>query len=450
MRCILLVWLLILSVEDAKADLHPSISIIDMCFKADAVIEGRYLGDDKVVIERIYKAHFMLTDTLEVRNMDIHFSFPAVNHLILFVSFNHPEDYWNNVASQYGQQKTSKPENGWNSLDPYYCSTLFLRDYDTAYKIKTIMTDSIIGSSGVIWFQNTTCYRYYQVTNPGGFGLFDMMREEGFWIVKGHRFNGLEDLRYEISKCIEEVGIWKQTIQISDTIEKARQLSKFLLQKTTPVPYSYWYYSAMIARNGMIGMEKIAFPFLFEQLQKADTSEYLDNLLMVLENVLVDNNLLIPALCNLKHSKQELDKDYRQMIIRLLEKTQDKKAIPCLRKFFEEDSLYKTEAAFVLCTLKDIDYYSELEAFLTQPPINFDSEDRRRLKALYVLDSKKATPIIRRMAQKYDIYFDEKPVSGYHYEYKKNEVIAKVPAKQQNLSELLKELKKSRRKQIRI
>ncbi len=429
-----------LTCQTAKADLHPSLSIIDMCFKADAIVEGHYLGEDKVLVGIIYKTHPMLKDTLEVRNLDMHFKLPNVNKLLLFLSFNNPDDYWNTVTLHYNNHiKSPKPENGWNPLDPYYYSSLFEnRDAQTS------SIDSLIGSSGVIWIHDTVCYRYYQLMNPGGYGLLEMNQEEVFGALEGGKYDRLKGIRDEIRMHIQEMHLWNNIAALPEP-ERSRQFSLFLLKKTSPLPANGWYYSYKVFSNHIQGKVKIEFPFLFEQLQRADTSEDLKNLLTMFRYVQVDKDKLMPVLGEMLTVKSKFKKDYTSTIIWLYSYLQDKKSFPYLRQIFEYNSYYKRKAALVLCELQDRRYYEPIKSYLVHPLVNFDNADREDLSALYKLNPHKATRIIKQLAKQYDYFFDAKPSSGCQGIYENGILIDCKPIKSQNLTEMLEELKKERR-----
>jgi hypothetical protein len=353
--------------NNLHAALIKIFSIDEKCNSADLIIEGIYLGNDMVQVDKIYKNSPKLesgASKIKINLLDKHdraigklFNPQNENikatHLVVFLKYSDMTSTWESFA--------------------------------------TIDINGVYGSSGLFWFDNSTCYGYLQIWNPGPYCLIS---GDGNRIPKT-----IEDMREQIKiglEKLENAKNWADTLAIQDPLEKARALSKYLLKSTAPKndKGTYLYY----VHDIILKIGKIAAPVVVAILENAQEDDNLNETVRILRGFGPDAKPAVPFLCKLLGSLKRANPNY---ISWALQAINDPAAVPLVRPFIKHENF---ETA--VCTCQVLAFFKYAQSFdnmaalvPTDPNTKGNNLLNDLLNALYDLDPERAKPIIKKTSE---------------------------------------------------
>ena len=139
------------------------------------------------------------------------------------------------------------------------------------------------GSSGLVWIEKGTCFRYQQPINPGGYVL---SRDPSCPSEAG--------LLEEIAKGMIDRRNWEAALQIRHPQEKAVFLASYLLQRTSPEGDRATYYHKV--RQVLPELGIAAVQELMELLRCAQPDDQLDQAVLILNDIGPEAKQAVPLL----------------------------------------------------------------------------------------------------------------------------------------------------------
>jgi len=306
-------------VSTLQADSFPGYSVDQMCDMADLIIEGTYLGKNRIRINKILKATPLLakdTKVVDVVKLDQH-----------------------SRSVGFPLQKDSKAI----TTKDLVVFLVFKKEAGTWTSIATIDADGNCGSCGLLWYDASTCYGYVQIMNPGPFVLVSAKENE--WRIP----KNVADLRADIKTGLANSREWRRSLAIKDPGKKAQALARYLLKGTTPKgdKGTYLYY----VREPMAALGKEAVPTLIKILKTAPAEEKLNEVVLVLYDI---GPAARPALSELTKLLAKPDRVSTSYVLSALGATGDPRAIPDLEKYSKsEDKGLAKDAEDALTRLRD-------------------------------------------------------------------------------------------------
>lgn len=281
------------------ADIFPGVSVDEMCDKADVIIEGTYLDENDVRIDRIHKSSVLLkkeSGTLEVSRLNEHSrtlwkgfrndgKALETNRLILFL-----------VQSKAGK---------WESMS-------------------TINDNGTCGSCGLFWFDDVMCYGYVQEMNPGPYVL--LPAKDPQWRIP----KTINALRADIETGLANSREWRRSLSLKDPAERALALARYLLKSTSPKGDKGTYLYA--TRQPIAALGKDAVPALIQVLRTAPADEKLDPAVLILYDIGPPAAQALPDLIPLLAKAERAFTGY---VLIALGSTGDPRAVPYLEKYLE-------------------------------------------------------------------------------------------------------------------
>lgn len=366
-KTIFLITILFLSFDNlARAGLLPGFTVDAMCDQSEMIVEGKYLGDNKVKILRIYKKseHFKKNPKeLEIDYFDKHSrliyngfmrkgTILKTNNVVLFLTYN---------------EKINK----WDSL-------------------YTIDKQDGCGSCGLFWYDNIACYGYIQIKNPGPYVLVSSKE------IKGHRIpKNIKVLRSEIINGLINSRRWRSSLALENPSEKAKALAKYLLSSTSP-KYDKGTYHYLV-RDHLPQLKEHAVSVLIETLRKSQPKDDLNQIVLILYDIGYDAKPAVPFLCKLLNCPRQV---YTGYVLSAIKTANDPIAIKDVRPFLKhKDFEIAATAAETLGALNDKESFESIVSLI--PNILKKEEQDKILKlldALYLLDKKRAKPIIKKIS----------------------------------------------------
>lgn len=283
------------------ASIFPDYSVDAMCDEVDLIIEGTYLRDDEVRIERVYKGSDLLeegTSSIEVSQLSHH-------------------------SRSFGYFPGGK------TLQAKKLVLFLMRDLKRGNwePISTIDDSGRCGSCGLIWFDETSCYGYKQVTNPGPYVLVSGLKSD--WRIP----KSIEALRVDIKTGLANSREWRRSLAIENRTERAEALARYLLKSTSPDGDKGTYQYAV--RKPLASLGKDAVPALIHTLRIAPVGERLDPSVLTLHDIGAPANQAIPELAALLADQDHVS--IEAYVLSALGSTGDQRAVPYLRQYLESD-----------------------------------------------------------------------------------------------------------------
>ncbi len=195
--------------------------------------------------------------------------------------------------------------------------------------IATIEESGLVGSCGLIWIQDGTCYRYTQAMNPGPYDLFE---------AKDNKTE--KELMAEIEIGLADAKRWQQAL---DTIEKsarASALAAYAMTSSSPEnPRSTYRFRV---REPLRELGEIAVPALREQIARAKPSDSLNEVVLILYDIGENAQEAVPDLIKLLQDNKRANPYY---VLSALRTTADAKVIPFIRPFLNHENVEVREEA---------------------------------------------------------------------------------------------------------
>jgi hypothetical protein len=324
----------LLVTQPTWAAILPSMSVYGMCDRADLIVEGEWLGENRVRVERVHKGAELIrgeTDVVEVSRLD-----------------DHDREMRGWLGGERGPLGTTR-------------LVAFLAEGEQAETwsaIYTVPRSGRCGSCGVIWYDDARCYSYMQVVNPGPYVL---VAAEPAW-----RCPNIEALRSEIAEGLEYARSWHEALETEDPAEKARVLATYLLPRTSPIGASEYYYEHA-ARDALVEMKGDAVDALAEVLRTAEKDDNLNLAVNTLYWNRSEAREAAPLLCELLNHPEQVFTFY---VLRALETAGEPDVIERVRPYLEPASMegpdleVAVQAAATLCALGDQDSFQDIVALL--------------------------------------------------------------------------------------
>lgn len=298
-ECFLFILLLFVpSPSDVIAEEFASYSVDTMCGKADVIVEGIDRGGNQVQIATIHKPSPLLNGDREV--------------IEVMQLQDHDKTVWS----------------GWEAkgkiLETKRLVLFLVHDSKTGNwaSIATIDADGGCGSCGLFWFDNSTCYGYRQMMNPGPYVL---TAANG----SGARTpQTIASLRSGIAIGLANANEWKRTLATDDPQEKAKALARYLLKSTSPKGDKGTYLYAVRAPMAALGASAV--PVLRDVLRSAPSDEKLNAAVLILYDIGPPSAQAIPELLALLVQPSRAFPGY---VLGALGSTGDSRAIPALEEF---------------------------------------------------------------------------------------------------------------------
>ena len=243
------VFALVLGLHAVSADLIPTFTVDEMCDRVSFVVEGTYLGRNRVRVSEVLKAP------------------PHVDRDLRAVEVEHLREH-NRILFRGEAIGTTKlmlflvPGNGIN----------------TWRSVGTTDQEGQWGSSGVIWFDDLTCYGYLQLENPGPLQLRASRPGLERWVP-----STVTSLRADIRSGLANSREWRRTLAIQDPSKKAQALARYLLKSTSPRGDKGSYRHKVRRPMGALG--KHAVPALIQTLRTAPVDEELNRTVLTLYDI---------------------------------------------------------------------------------------------------------------------------------------------------------------------
>jgi len=348
----------------ARADEFPMTPVDRMCDEAELIIEGEYLGNNKVRIARIHRQSAELpegTKEITIHLLDKH------DRLV--------ERTWDKKGTPLATRQLvvflAKGKEGWQALH-------------------TIDAEGACGSCGLFWFDDDACYGYSQWMNPGPYALYKGQ-------VGGGRVpKDVAALRKEIAAGLENSRRWRAALAIKDPGEKARALTAYLLPRTSPQGDKGTYLWA--SREPLRELGGDAVPALLDVLKDARPDDQLDAAVLSLYDLGPKAKSAVPLLCKLLGAPKQATADY---VLSALETAGDPQAIEHVRPVLKNRVFsVAVRAAQTLAALKDKESFDQMAALVPEKAEKSQQYYLRDLlNALHRLDPERARPIILKAAE---------------------------------------------------
>lgn len=240
-----------------QAEDFPHDTVDAMCDEAEVILEGVWLGDNRVKIDRVHKPSPLLKEesgAVEVSQLNEHSRTVGDG----FDLAKTPLETKKLVLFLVREKKTGK----WES-------------------IATINREGQCGSCGLFWFDDATCYGYQQVMNPGPYVLMTAKHSENF---DPNRIpKTIQALRKEIEIGLANSREWRRSLAIEDPTQRAQSLARYLLKSSTPKGDKGTYREAV--RKPLAALGKDAVPVLIQILRTAPDGERLDTTVLCLYDI---------------------------------------------------------------------------------------------------------------------------------------------------------------------
>lgn len=314
----------------ASAGMLPHFSVIEMCDRAEVIVEGEWLDGERMRVDRVYKGS---TDV-------------AVGEII-----------WVQTLDEH-----VRVVGGWWKDDPAELASsalvAFLKRGEGPGAWRPMGTHSNRGirrgSTGVIWFDDQQVYRYFQFMNPGPYWLVPAM---------GYRLetHTPEELRAEIARGLALHQEWECRAAIEDPSARAKALGDYLVEARSPAGCDFHYVQKAGLTLGEMGASAV--PALMDVLGNA-TCQYGDhNAIGALARIGSEAKPVVPLLCELlEWSTGELN----TTALRALGAIGDLSAAPHVRVWLEPERLSGlkaweiTEVVQCLCAVGDHESFDDM------------------------------------------------------------------------------------------
>ncbi len=376
-RKVLFFFCLLMCVQSLRAELHMQLRVGEMCNEAQVVLEGEYLGGDRVNVVRVYKTNVILSDVVIVPGLQKEEKPLSTKRLFLFLGFGEECSFQPSQESCFNDVVKNITS---GTLTP-------LRQIDKG------------GSDGVIWFDDTCCYRYRQAMNPGPLALFPDFKN----YETGEK-NSAADVRTEIETGLKESLVWNRASSLTSAYDRTRLMCRFLLQSTSPTPENLRYYQWFaVWHTDWDATGEFAGPYLAELLINADPKESVHEIVRVL------GFIGAPHSASAVHSLGALlsgdpERAHPEWVIEAIADAQDPAGITYLLPQLDSDKSYiAAEAGIALCRLKAVEHFDRICKVLSvNSKTWFDGKYLEQLEALYQLDPVRARPVIEEKAKRFD------------------------------------------------
>lgn len=343
----------------------PRPGVDELCVRAELIIEGEHLGNDRVKIVRVYKTSDRLDGNaaeIVVQHVDKYVRVLTrpraatiqTNKLVLFLTYQPETRTWRSLY-------TTDQEGQW-------------------------------GSAGLFWFDDQTCYGYTQPSTFQGYALApgNDGRPKRFRVPKD-----IHDMRARIQLGMENLRRWQAVLAVKDPAQQARQMARYLLPRTAPKGYKSAFRVELRHRLAELGRHAV--PVLIDVVKNAKPDERLNDAVLILYDIGVAARPAVPLLCELLESPRNTSRYY---VLSALRTAGDPAAIPYVRPMLEvADTQVAANAAKTLAAFGDHESFDAIAAVL---PLKFNRDDlvhaRDLLHALHTLDPKRARPLIERVA----------------------------------------------------
>jgi len=350
------------------ADEFPETSVAAMCDQVELIVEGEYLGKNRVRISRVHKGSKRLARAaagIEVADLDKHDrvlragwerrgAAVATKKLVLFLSYDAKAKVWRSLH--------------------------------------TIDTDGHCGSCGLFWYDRARCYGYLQAMNPGPYVL---CRGDGERWQPRRIPKDIDALRLDIVAGLENSRRWRAALAIRDPRQRAEALGKYFLARTSPEGDYGVYRYAVRERMRELGADAVV--VLVGLLRTAEAGDDLNGVVLTLYDIGPAAKAAVPLLCDLLGSPKQAHTGY---VLSALRTIGDRGAVGSVRPVLGHDRLHvAVEAAQTLAALGDVESFDKIASLVPEEPQKgYCYTLRDLLNALHALDPERAAPIIRGLA----------------------------------------------------
>lgn len=306
MRLALALLSLFCATSSCVADIFPQWDVYWMCADADAVVVGEQIAGDNVAVTKWIKgAADAAPPTIVIADITKHSK--SINA------------FW----SRFAKQKAT-------TLSTRHFVAFLERKDKTWRSMATIEDSGLCGSCGMIWIQDSRCYRYAQAMNPGPYDLYEAKD------VKSEA-----DLLRAIEVGLHDADAWSKALNTDDLALRAQALAAYTVNSTSPEsPRSTYRYRA---RDPLRKLGSAAVPALRAQIAKWRAGDSLDEVVLVLYDLGHDARTAVPDLVSLLNSPERTNPYY---VISALRTTGDSSNIEDIKPFLKHtNEQVRNEAA---------------------------------------------------------------------------------------------------------
>lgn len=359
----------------ASAGILPWYSITEMCDRAELIVEGEWLGGERVRVDRVYKgsAHVAAGETIWVRTLD--------EHKRVVGAWSRSERHELTSTRLVAFLEPADAPGAWRPMGTY-----------EGHALRG-------GSPGLLWLDAEAVYGYTQAINPGPYWLMPDLRYP-------REVRTPADLRAEIARGLALHEDWARRTALADPAARATALADFLAEGRSPADCDFYY----VRKAGMALSElgAAAVPALMQVL-RGPLCQYADHDTMAaLGRIGADAAPVVPLLCELLNASPA---GPNVPALRALGAIGDLRAAPHVRAWLVPERLATFKACQIgevgesLCAMGDRDSFDDLvRAIRTLLPMIAeavgDDESARYCAAdlargLLKLDRPRAEPIVR-------------------------------------------------------
>ncbi len=347
------------------ADSFPHYTIYAMCDMAELIVEGKYVGDNRVEITHIHKASEHLPhDAREIEVVDLD---------------KHDRRLWR--WSGAGKDRTIETNR----------VVLFLLHQPKENKWRPVAGIGS-GSCGVFWYDDARCYGYAQAMNPGDYVLLSGENR----LPRNRIPKNIDALRPEVKTGLENAARWQLALAIEDPEAKAKALAAYLMKRTAPGGDVRTYSQQAIEHIREVA--GYAVPTIIEMLENRRPEDDLSYPVAALGLAGPAAKPAVPLLCTLLESPGRVA---LTSVFHVLERAGDPKAIQHVRPFLQHDNFrVACSAGRALAAFNDVESFDDIAGLaLANMKKKHQYDVRDLLKSLHALDPKRARPIIERAAK---------------------------------------------------
>lgn len=282
-----------------------------MCADADAIILGEQLQDDNAKVTKWIKgAPAYAPATIVVT--DIH---KLSKSLGAFWARAYKKQPVKTLTTRRFVAFLEHKDGGWQSM-------------------ATIEDSGLCGSCGMVWIENSRCYRYLQAANPGPHDLYEAKD------VKTEK-----ELLDAIETGLRDDEAWQKALNNSDQILRAQALVHYALPSSSPEAPRHTH--CFRVRELMRGFGMAAVPALRAQIRKWRQGDSLDEIVLTLSDLGQDAHEAVPDLVNLLKHPERANPYY---VLTAIKTTGDSSNIDDIKSFLKHSNKQVREEAEVAIT----------------------------------------------------------------------------------------------------
>jgi hypothetical protein len=364
----------------AAGRMLPHKSVEQLCFEAELILAGEHLGEGAVRVGRVYwPPEPAARATLDGGDVVLVPSLPHHSKVAGFLWSQQDDPPPPLATRQVVLFLTRSPQGHCTPIDP---------------ATSDVPTQG--GSQGAFWYDDSACFGYMQIINPGPYILVAGNATGFAWRMPAN----FQALQQQIEAGIDQRQRWQAVRELPDLGDRARAVAAYLLPRTAPEGYG----QSLDIRKELFALCHAAIPAMVEVLRTRRPEDRLNPLLGALWDIgsthpgsLTD---AVMPLCDLLDDSQAHAATSLFFIVCALTAAADPRAAPHMRPMLKhDDSQVRQQAARALAAMKDVESFDDIESMLDVPPPLGQQRDYTKTVALalFSLDPQRARPIIEQL-----------------------------------------------------